>query len=72
MSTKAHNLKEKERTKDITIDEEFNFNSFLLSDEVLKGLNQSGFVKPSPIQLKAIPLGKCGFGKLLFIFMQYG
>nr|CAD7602691.1 unnamed protein product [Timema genevievae] len=27
---------------------------------VLKGLHKSGFKKPSPIQLKAIPLGRCG------------
>jgi hypothetical protein len=36
----------------------------LLSDVTLKGLHKSGFRKPSPIQLKAIPLGRCGFGKM--------
>ncbi|TMS16431.1 putative ATP-dependent RNA helicase DDX20 [Larimichthys crocea] len=36
------------------------FNSLLLSQPVLEGLSAAGFQKPSPIQLKAIPLGRCG------------
>ncbi|ROT84732.1 DNA-3-methyladenine glycosylase [Penaeus vannamei] len=31
-----------------------------LSDHVLEGLKKSGFIRPSPIQLAAIPLGRCG------------
>ncbi|OWR48459.1 hypothetical protein KGM_213610 [Danaus plexippus plexippus] len=37
----------------------------LLSSNTLKGLKDSGFLKPSPIQLHGIPLGKCGFDLLL-------
>ena len=38
------------------------FAGLLLSDSVLEGLKNAGFARPSPIQLKAIPLAKCGFG----------
>ncbi|XP_053377234.1 probable ATP-dependent RNA helicase ddx20 [Mercenaria mercenaria] len=60
MSKVAHNLQDKARTGDIQITESVDFGSLLLSDNVLKGLKNSGFVRPSPIQLKAIPLGRCG------------
>ena len=59
----AHNLEDKPRTEDIFVNEDVDFSSMLLSDLTLKGLNRCGFIKPSPIQLKAIPLGRCGFGK---------
>ena len=36
------------------------FASLLLSPVVVEGLRLSGFTIPSPIQLKAIPLGRCG------------
>ncbi|KAM4700052.1 putative ATP-dependent RNA helicase DDX20 [Discoglossus pictus] len=36
------------------------FSSLLLSRPVLEGLEAAGFIKPSPIQSKAIPLGRCG------------
>ncbi|XP_017768920.1 PREDICTED: probable ATP-dependent RNA helicase DDX20 [Nicrophorus vespilloides] len=57
----AHNLCEKERSKDILINEQLSFTSLLLSDKTLTGLTKSGFEKPSPIQVKAIPVGRCGF-----------
>jgi len=28
----------------------------------LTGLTKAGYLKPSPIQLEAIPIGKCGIG----------
>lgn len=59
----AHDLKEKDRTNDIKILENVDFPAMLLSDNVQKGLQKCGYLKPSPIQLKAIPLGRCGFGK---------
>ena len=65
MSHKAHNFKDKARSGDVVISENVDFNGLLLSEPVLKGLNNAGFSKPSPIQLKAIPLGRCGLGKLL-------
>ncbi|KAH0548896.1 hypothetical protein KQX54_004071 [Cotesia glomerata] len=36
-----------------------------LSQRILNGLTACGFEKPSPIQLKAIPLGRCGFDLLI-------
>lgn len=48
------------RTSDIRINENVDFRSLLLSEPVLQGLAQAGFVRPSPIQLKAIPIGRYG------------
>lgn len=59
----AHRFGEKRRTTDVLIDEKVDFSGLMLSSDVLKGLNSSGFERPSPIQLKAIPLGRCGLGK---------
>nr|XP_018667845.1 probable ATP-dependent RNA helicase DDX20 isoform X2 [Ciona intestinalis] len=57
----AHDLDSKTRTDDIAAQESVTFEDILVSDFVLSGLKKSGFHKPSPIQLKAIPLGRCGF-----------
>ncbi|KAK3867778.1 hypothetical protein Pcinc_026790 [Petrolisthes cinctipes] len=57
---KAHIVNDKERTKDIKIEENVDFSSMFLSDHVLSGLHAAGFLRPSPIQLAAIPLGRCG------------
>ena len=53
------NLKlEKARTKDVESDEaNVYFEDLQLSKEVLAGLKHSGYIRPSPVQLKAIPLG---------------
>ncbi|GAB1598876.1 probable ATP-dependent RNA helicase ddx10 [Argonauta hians] len=58
----AHNVNDSaiSRTTDIAISEDVTFEGLFLSDGVLKGLHKSGFVRPSPIQLKSIPLGRCG------------
>ena len=53
---------EKLRTKDIELDENVTFADLQLSKPVLDGLRNAAFYKPSPIQLKAIPLGKLGLG----------
>nr|WGF83056.1 DDX20 [Scylla paramamosain] len=60
MEQVAHHLEEKERTRDIEIDENVTFTDLLLSEPVLAGLHAAGFKRPSPIQLAAIPLGRCG------------
>lgn len=60
MAHVAHHLEEKERTRDIEIDENLTFSDLLLSEAVLCGLHAAGFRRPSPIQLAAIPLGRCG------------
>jgi len=62
----AHELDKKDRSSDVIVegkDSEHDFYSFHLTAEVLAGLKNCGFDKPSPIQLRAIPLGKLGFGK---------
>nr|XP_022296950.1 probable ATP-dependent RNA helicase DDX20 [Crassostrea virginica] len=56
----AHNIQGKSRTGDVLISENVDFSGLLLSDKVLSGLQKAGFQRPSPIQLKAIPLGRCG------------
>uniref|UniRef100_A0A672IYW0 RNA helicase n=1 Tax=Salarias fasciatus TaxID=181472 RepID=A0A672IYW0_SALFA len=50
----------RKRTEDVLLSEGIDFASLLLSPAVLAGLSSAGFQKPSPIQLKAIPLGRCG------------
>ncbi|KAL6081449.1 hypothetical protein STEG23_030021 [Scotinomys teguina] len=48
------------RTGDVVLAEPADFESLLLSRPVLEGLRAAGFERPSPVQLKAIPLGRCG------------
>ncbi|KAM8862274.1 putative ATP-dependent RNA helicase DDX20 [Spinachia spinachia] len=56
----AHDVDARKRTDDVLLSEGLDFDSLLLSAAVLDGLSSAGFRKPSPIQLKAIPLGRCG------------
>lgn len=63
----AHQLGVKVRTGDIVASEQVKFASLHLSEPVYHGLTKCGFIFPSPIQLKAIPLGRCGLGLTLFI-----
>uniref|UniRef100_A0AAX7TRQ5 RNA helicase n=1 Tax=Astatotilapia calliptera TaxID=8154 RepID=A0AAX7TRQ5_ASTCA len=58
--TLTHWLTSRKRTEDVILSEGIDFGSLLLSQPVLDGLSAAGFQKPSPIQLKAIPLGRCG------------
>ena len=60
----AHCVDPVERSKDVWLTESIAFDELLLSKEVLSGLKKSGFHTPSPIQLKSIPLGRCGLGKI--------
>lgn len=62
-STLAHQLDKKIRTEDVFSDEQISFSALCLSESVYQGLLKCGFISPSPIQLKAIPLGRCGLGK---------
>lgn len=59
----GHSTTDTDRTEDVIIKQNTTFESLLLLEKVLKGLKKTGYVKPSPIQLKAIPVGRCGFGK---------
>lgn len=63
--TKEDSAQEKERTADVLVAEEFTFNKFMLSDNLLKALEKLNFVKPSPIQLKVIPLARSGFDMIM-------
>ncbi|XP_046841380.1 probable ATP-dependent RNA helicase DDX20 [Xenia sp. Carnegie-2017] len=56
----AHRLNAKRRTADVLINEKVDFSGLILSKDVLKGLKSAGFERPSPIQMKAIPIGRCG------------
>ncbi|TNN39747.1 putative ATP-dependent RNA helicase DDX20 [Liparis tanakae] len=58
----AHDIETRRRTDDVLLPERIDFSALLLSRAVLDGLSSAGFRKPSPIQLKAIPLGRCGLG----------
>ena len=59
---RAHDItSHRPRTRDVTIDEEgVTFETLFLAPELVRGLTESGFTIPSPIQLKAIPLGRVG------------
>lgn len=58
----AHKHELKTRTQDIHLDENIKFVDLGLSKVLIKGLTSSGFDRPSPIQLSAIPIGRCGLG----------
>ncbi|XP_078049142.1 uncharacterized protein LOC144476290 [Augochlora pura] len=61
----AHDIHKKPHTQDIKIKEDVTFYQMGFSQKILDGLFGCGFEKPSPIQLKAIPLGRCGFDLIM-------
>ncbi|KAL6449043.1 hypothetical protein ACFW04_000629 [Cataglyphis niger] len=61
----AHDLSKAPRTRDVKIQEDVIFFQMGLPDDILDGLTTAGFQRPSPIQLKAIPLGRCGFDLII-------
>ncbi|NXE06627.1 DDX20 helicase, partial [Lophotis ruficrista] len=55
------------RTRDVLVPGgPSDFGSLLLSAPVVAGLEAAGFRRPSPVQLKAIPLGRCGLVPFTF------
>ncbi|SAM01075.1 hypothetical protein [Absidia glauca] len=48
------------RSHDVSIDEDIDFGTLIQNPLILKGLEKSGYARPSPIQLQAIPLGRLG------------
>lgn len=66
---------------DVEISENVSFRDMMLSEQVLSGLTKCNFTKPSPIQLRAIPIGRCGLGNapnpinrldlLLFLHLEW-
>lgn len=69
----AHDLKKAPfRTADVLFDSnETNMGSSVrfadlhLSPELLKCLANAGFIKPSPVQVKAIPVGRMGMDMIV-------
>jgi ATP-dependent RNA helicase DDX20 len=52
-----------QRTADVTLEaalSSIDFSHFLLSESILKSLQVQGFVKPSPVQFRAIPVALTG------------
>jgi superfamily II DNA/RNA helicase len=48
------------------------FSGLLLSPAVVRGLTQAGYLRPSPIQLRAIPIARCGVGApLIIVIMRF-
>lgn len=50
------------RTDDILTEENVDFKSLMLPASILNGLEAANFQRPSPIQLRSIPLLRLGFG----------
>ncbi|KYQ88603.1 putative RNA helicase [Tieghemostelium lacteum] len=50
----------RKRTNDIKIENNITFSELVLSDDIMKAIDEIGYIRPSPIQLKAIPLGISG------------
>ncbi|ORX57429.1 DEAD-domain-containing protein [Hesseltinella vesiculosa] len=48
------------RSHDVQIDKDIDFSPLIHNQYILQGLEKSGYARPSPIQLKAIPLGRLG------------
>ncbi|KAI9253364.1 P-loop containing nucleoside triphosphate hydrolase protein [Phascolomyces articulosus] len=48
------------RSRDVQINEDVDFEALIQNKQLLKGLEQAGYARPSPIQLQAIPLGRLG------------
>uniref|UniRef100_A0A8D8G4L5 RNA helicase n=1 Tax=Culex pipiens TaxID=7175 RepID=A0A8D8G4L5_CULPI len=62
----GHNLQdERVRTADVEFDPSLRFEQMFLSEAVVRGLTRNNFVHPSPIQARAIPLGKLGLDLLV-------
>ncbi|KAG0313842.1 DEAD (Asp-Glu-Ala-Asp) box polypeptide 20 [Linnemannia gamsii] len=47
-------------SSDVHINENLDFSSLVSNPMLLKGLTESGYQRPSPIQLKTIPMGRLG------------
>lgn len=62
----GHNVNdERPRTVDVEFDRNLQFSKMFLSNPVTQGLERNNFIHPSPIQARAIPLGKLGFDLLV-------
>lgn len=64
-SDQPHQAEVITRTDDIKVEETLNFSKFLLCEKVLEALNRCGFIRPSPIQSRALPLARCGLDMII-------
>lgn len=51
-----------DKTRDVEITGDVSFRDMMLKEQVIAGLTKCNFIKPSPIQMRAIPIGRCGLG----------
>ncbi|XP_053686816.1 probable ATP-dependent RNA helicase ddx20 [Sabethes cyaneus] len=62
----GHDLNDdRERSADVEFDRSLQFSSMFLSERVLAGLTRNNYIHPSPIQARAIPLGRLGIDLLV-------
>jgi ATP-dependent RNA helicase DDX20 len=54
----ADHESEKIHTADVLVAQNYLFSKFLLSEKLLKALNEMNYIRPSPIQVKIIPLAR--------------
>lgn len=60
----SHSLPE-DRTSDVTLDKSYTFENMLLPEPILKALTEAGYIYPSMIQKKGIPIGRCGYSEFI-------
>ncbi|XP_055313214.1 uncharacterized protein LOC129574774 [Sitodiplosis mosellana] len=53
------------KTQDVELTEDVTFRDMMLKQQVLAGLTKCNFIKPSPIQMRAIPIGRCGLDLII-------
>lgn len=53
------------QTKDVVIDENVTFADLAISESTVQALTRAGFLRPSPIQLQALPLALLGVDLLI-------
>ena len=58
-------MAERGATNDVKTDENVTFNDLPISELTINSLNNAGFIKPSPIQLQALPLALLGVDLLI-------
>jgi ATP-dependent RNA helicase DDX20 len=58
-------MAERGQTNDVKTDENVTFTDLAISELTINSLTQAGFMKPSPIQLQALPLALVGLDLLI-------
>jgi ATP-dependent RNA helicase DDX20 len=58
-------------TRTVDVQTDGSFERLFLPEPILQGLHRAGFAKPSPVQLEAIPVGRCGAGTFFQLEMFF-